>query len=164
MTTPQLPRWNPLDSAPPVVGGAPVIDPAAGRERRVINKFRAQIHALGLAWVIFGVLVTAAGVFVLLSANEGTPRLDQVKTSPYLAYLICCVGASWIAIGVLTCLKQMWSVYVGLVLTCAMLCSNLIELRVVWVMIEAAIIVQAHRILGYAKKLSAAGIALTTQP
>jgi hypothetical protein len=58
----------------------------------------------------------------------------------------------------------MWAVYTGLVLSYISLVGNLLQLNLCALAIVIAIIVQAHRVIGFASTIRAAGLPLDTQP
>src|SRR4051794_30585538 len=88
----------------------PDIDIRSSVSRRTIRQFREQMHALGALWIIIGsVAIAAAGfalqgnVFLATSLGAG----QQV-----LLLILVSLGVLRFMVGVLTCVKQMWAVYV----------------------------------------------------
>jgi hypothetical protein len=73
-------------------------------------------------------------------------------------------SAVYLLLGIAACCKQIWAVYVGLVLTYLGLLGQLTQLNVCGLIITAVVLLQAHRVIGFAKKLKAAGIPLNTVP
>src|SRR4051812_1723605 len=99
---------NPFQS-PLMLAEAPLVQ--SDFDPQLVAKFRSQIHALGGVWIFFGVVLI--GIFAYLvfgSAVHGT-RGDS------LTIFLIAVGGVWLGLGIATCLKQMWAVYIGLGLT-----------------------------------------------
>jgi hypothetical protein len=151
---------NPYQS--PLAVSSPESDSEFGAEKRGLHrKFRQQIHALGGVWIIIGSLFCLA----LRPTHTGTDSL----------WVLGAIGVVWLLLGVFACLKQMWAVYVGLVLSYILLVGDLILISVIrWVIligvigiglaILAVLILQAHRVIRWAKTLREAGIELTAKP
>jgi hypothetical protein len=127
------------------------------RLSREVQEFRTQIHALGALWMIIGVIALGAGVALALNNQPNVNRGIIGLT------ILCVVGAIWLAFGLLTCLKQIWAVYIGLALTYVSLLGNLVSFNPCGLVIPLIVIVQAHRVIGWAKKMTAAGIPLTAK-
>src|SRR5688572_8828191 len=111
MTTPQANEPNPYQASQNVF--AIETEPGGAREKReMIKKFRDQMHALGAFWIIIGGLAAALGMFVV-GGSAGS--VGQVGGNAQIVMTVMVVfGVIWILLGVLTCVKQMWAVYVGL--------------------------------------------------
>ena len=78
--------------------------------------------------------------------------------------VIAGMGFIWLALGLLTCLKQMWAVYVALVLSYMSLVSQVLNLNLSGSVILTFVVLQAHRVIGWANQMRAAGVPLTTLP
>lgn len=157
------PQDNPYQAPQQNLGAFPGVD-TSGLDRSLIKKFRDQIHALGALWIIFGAIAAGVGAFVVVGAGMGLMGVQGAEIPAFLPFLILGLGVMWVVVGVFTCVKQMWAVYVGLGLSYLSLIGNLIQLQVCAVIILVLIILQAHRVLGFAKKLTAAGVPLTAKP
>ena len=84
---------------------------------------------------------------------------------PLLAGIInLTLGAVWFVVGVMTCLKQPWALYTGLILSYVAVIPNLLVLNVCGIGILVVVIFQAHRVIGWAKKMQANGIPLNVKP
>src|SRR4051794_18067271 len=83
--------------------------------RKMIRKFREQIHALGALWIIIGALAGAIAIVALQGRPDLAARVGGEQQAVLL--LVAGMGLVWFVLGVLTCLKQMWAVYVALVLS-----------------------------------------------
>lgn len=127
----------------------------------VLIKFRQQITALGGLWTFFGVL-TLVAVIALTALSE------QIPNPELQSFLVIAVlgGSSvlWLTVGIASCFKQMWAVYVGLGVSYLGLLSNLLQLNLCGLAILIVVIIQAHRVLGFAKQLRAAGVPLDSKP
>jgi hypothetical protein len=122
--------------------------------QRTIREFRQQSLALGAAWIILGMLAGIVGVVV------AGPLADQVD-GVLLGIVVVC-GVLWTTLGVFTCLRKMWAVYTGLVLSYISVVGNLLGLNLCALVILIVIIVQAHRVIGFARTIQRAGLSLNT--
>jgi hypothetical protein len=127
---------------------------------RLVKAFRAEIHALGGFWIVIGGIVAALGLFAtgMLGIDPNDPEVTL------LPLIVVGIGLVWVAIGTLTCYKLMPAVYTGLVLSYLSLVGNLINFNLCGLIILIMVIVQAHRVIGWARRLSRAGIPLNTRP
>ncbi|HZL88544.1 MAG TPA: hypothetical protein VFB96_09250 [Pirellulaceae bacterium] len=158
MSFSEPPPINPYQ-APSLSAAMPVVDTRDAEVRAKIKKFRDQIHALGAFWIIIGGISLGLGIF-LFTTLEGA----RVEGAPILGAIVSVAGACWFGLGVATCLKQLWAVYIGLVLSYLSVLGNLVRLNVCSLIILAAVILQAHRVIGWARELQAAGIPLDAKP
>lgn len=127
------------------------------RLQRTIRDFRSQIVALGVAWILMGTLVLGIVLFAITNQRqEGGVLLFAGGIAVALSVL-------WIILGTFTCLKHLWAVYTGLVLSYISLVGNLFSLNLCALLFVLAIIVQAHRVLGFAKQIRMAGLPLNTR-
>jgi len=123
---------------------------------KLLKDFRAQIHALGAFWIIIGLVAAGLGLMMI--------RGDNAPPVTLFSLLFLGVGLAWFGLGIGTCLKQMWSVYVALVLSYLSLAVNLVSFNLCGLIIVAVVILQAHRVINWAKQLTAAGIPLNAHP
>jgi hypothetical protein len=122
-----------------------------------LKKFQQQIIALGGLWIILSLLALGLGGFLLANPAETPPG------SEFLVPILLVSGVLHLTIGVMSCLKQIWAVYVGLVISYISVIGNLISLNLCALVILAVVIVQAHRVIGWARELKARGIPLNTK-
>lgn len=155
MTEPHGENPNPYQS-PATETGVPPLAPQGAVELVMVKKFRDQIHALGAVWLLIGGLMIAVGVASFLGAFDGAA--DDRFMGPVLIGF----GAFWLTIGVFALLKQMWAVYVGLALSYLSLIGNLLRLSICGAILLLLVIIQAHRVIGWAKELWSRGVPLTT--
>jgi hypothetical protein len=139
----------------------PTFVPAAATNLRlikVLKDFRTQIVALGAVWIIMALLAVGIGVMAgsVLDQDESTAQI--------LLIVLGVSGLIWGTLGVFTCLKQMWAVYVGLVLSYLSVIGNLLNFNLCALIIVVVVIIQAHRVIGFARELARAGIPLDTKP
>ena len=129
---------------------------------KIVRKFRDYIHVLGALWIITGMLV--AGISLneyFKTPQEVSPsRLDPQTVSILLATL----GVIWLVLGILTCCKQRWAVYIALVFSWLTLLANIYIVNVCGICLMAFIVLHAHTVLRLANVLDAAGLPLTTKP
>lgn len=125
-----------------------------------LKNFRQQILALGVLWILFGVLLLAVLGFLLNAQNAALP----MQFTDVLLVVIGGSSAVYLLLGIAACCKQIWAVYAGLVLTYLGLLGQLSEVNVCGLIMTGVILLQAHRVIGFAKKLKAAGIPLNAVP
>lgn len=128
---------------------------------KLVKQYRQQMHSLGALWIIIGGLAVILGI-VFVANDHGVAEDEIVHYVMVGIFLV--MGSLWLGLGVLTCLKQMWAVYVGLVLSYLMVVNSLISFNLCGIVIIGAAIFQAHRVIGWAKELQRKGIPLSTRP
>lgn len=128
----------------------------------LLTKFRQQMAALGAAWVFFGGSgMVASGVMLVRQNNM--PMNDDVGLV-VMMILLAIAGLVWFTVGIATCLKKMWAVYVGLGISYLSLLGSFASVNICGLVIVILVIIQAHRVIGYSKTLLAAGIPLNSKP
>jgi len=139
----------------------PAVDP------EFIKNFREQVHGLGALWIFIGAM---ACVLVGLTVSVIPLAKDFAIESSLLLILLTGHALVWIALGVLTCLKQIWAVYVGLVLTYLALLGRfylfLFEPSlwgILLTIIFVTAILRAHRVIRWARQIIMWGLPLTTK-
>src|SRR3954471_10305728 len=140
--------------APPTTpGGNFSINPSSHslEMSKLVKDFRAQSLALGVAWLIFGGLVVLA--ICLLLVVSLTPQQFDATLFPILIGLMAISGIGWLAGGVGTLMKQVWGIYVGLVMSYFALVGNLLNFNICGLVIIIFILVQAHRVLTFANRM-----------
>ncbi len=143
---------------------SPAIPPSSEAHEhlhKVLKDFRSQIIALGAFWIFIGVVAITAGVFVGYMANQAD---QDPATMKILLAILGVMGAIWVGLGVCVCFKQIWALYVALVLSYVSIISSVFRLQLCSIVLLGAVIFQAHRVLRWANELQAAGIPLTTRP
>ena len=125
----------------------------------IVQKFRQQIHALGAFWIIIGTL--ALGLAVAAVAMSNGNRVSSQET--WLLGVVATCGLAWVVLGALSCMKKMWAVYAGLGLSYLSVIMQVFTLNVCGIIIGILVILQAHRVIGWASKLNDAGVPLTTK-
>jgi hypothetical protein len=152
---------NPYQAPPSAAPLAPISAAANLQQLKMLKDFRSQIVALGAFWIIIGGLAVGLGAFAtsLLAGQNAAPQ-----TLAVMCGILVVMGLAWVTLGVLACLKQMWAVYVGLVLSYLSVIGNLVNLNVCGLVILVVVIIQAHRVIGWAGQLTRAGIPLNTRP
>lgn len=132
----------------------------SAEDRGILRKFRQQMLALGVLWILLGLFAIGLGVYVLSTI---APFMSE--SARYVLIGITLVsGTLHLLIGVLTCCRQIAAVYVGLVLGYLSLVGNLLNLNLCALAILAVVLIQAHRVIGWARHLKRQGIALSTKP
>lgn len=135
--------------------------------RKMVKQFRSQMHSLGGLWIFFSIVVIGLGGLILsVTVNQmQDANVRAVVMITGIIYLV--LGVAWGAIGVCTCLKQMWAVWVGLILCYLSVIGNLLTFnfsKILAFAILGAAILQGHRVIGWAKQMKAKGIPLTAKP
>ena len=100
---------------------------------------------------------------VMLARQKNMPMNDDVGLMGMMI-LLAITGLVWFAVGVATCLKQMWAVYIGLGISYLSLLGNLTSVNICGLVIVILVIIQGHRVIGFSKTLRAAGIPLNSKP
>ena len=142
---------------------------AAGFDAKLIRKFRGEIHALGAFWMLIGLLTLGlgaaigTGVFGPVSGGLGQVN-EQRDAAPILAAVLFAIGALYLLVGLAACMKHLWAVYVGLVLSYLSLVGNLFSLNLCGIVILAIVILQGHRVVKWAGEMRRAGVPLTAKP
>jgi len=151
---------GPLIFEAPVIETNPKVPTQIGLPA-IQHRFHQQILALGVAWIILGSLVARARVLDLIREQPIGDYALQLEFALVVKDLYLLLALAWIISGVLTCLKIMPGVYIGLGFSYLAL---LIYFNL-WMWIGLfAIIFQAHRVIGYAGLLQQRGISLTAKP
>jgi hypothetical protein len=155
----QFPSDDQNPYRPPVATEAivPPQRPADMRLLKTLRDFRSQIVALGAFWIIIGGLCLGLGI----ALASGVVREREIDI---VGIILAGIGAVWLGLGLLVCFKQLWALYVALVLSYLSLIGNVLNLNLCGIVLLIVVILQAHRVLGFAKELTSAGIPLTTKP
>jgi hypothetical protein len=140
---------------PSIEGGIPAND----RLLKTLRDFRSQIVALGAFWIIIGAVAAGLGVFASGSVAGSETTLGTVLVAILIGF-----GMLWMTLGVLVCMKQIWALYIALALSYLSVVSSVLRLQVCSIVVLIFVIMQAHRVLRWAKELNAAGIPLTSRP
>jgi hypothetical protein len=141
------------------------------KEFEFVRQYHKQIVALGVLWILlFGVLPGLAALWFTL--KFGLQGIRATGNYVFGAYALV-----WTALGVLACLKHLWAVYFGLVinyLTALWMIFEGVSLISTWPvsglawvcpsLFLALSILQAHRVVGLARKMRSAGIPLDREP
>lgn len=132
----------------------------------LIRRFRREIHGLAGVWIFFSVVALGLGLAIM---NNGVPMgFGRGGAAEILGLVILGLSVVWGACGFGAAYKQIWAVYLGLILGYISVVGNLISLgqggtNACGIIIQAFVIVQAHRVLGFAGKMKRAGVELTTK-
>ncbi len=134
----------------------------------LVKSFRKQVHALGGIWIFFGSLCMIFA-FVFPSIRPGNAPMQQEEALG-LAVIFGVLAAFWLTAGICACLKHLWAIYFGLVITYLSALGNVLNMvqgqppNLCGIGISVAIIIQAHRTITWARKMKRAGIPLDTHP
>ena len=154
---------NPYQSPAEANPAATTLTADQRRHVELLRDFRSQSATLGVCWIVFGVIALAAGVFVAVETLSSGWRELPKTTVRFLVTLVV-LGLVWIALGALVYRKGIWALYAALLLTYLALLGNIVQLSILRVVLIATVIVQAHRVLLWARQLRRAGIPLTARP
>lgn len=128
----------------------------------VLRNFRSQVVALGVLWIFVGTAALVMGVVFAGYLSDFREVQDPIHLG-----ILGTAGLTWIVLGVLVCLKQTWALHVALTLSYLSLLGNLVWFQWPAIFVIAPlilVIMQAHRVLNWARELTRAGIPLTTSP
>ena len=134
---------NPFQAPTPIEPLAEPVDSALNAAEE--KKFNQQIIALGAFWIIIGA-ITLGFVGVAFSNGQRLPL--SVGGLVFVGVL----GLLWIGIGVLTCMKKIPAVWVGLILSYLSLLGQVISVNLCGLVILVLVITQAHRVISWSKK------------
>ncbi|WP_166820647.1 zinc ribbon domain-containing protein [Thalassoroseus pseudoceratinae] len=125
--------------------------------RTKLERFRKEIHGLGGFWIVIGSLGLLAAIVL-----GNAPRNNQFD--PDILVVLVPLTLFWIAVGVCMCLKQMWAVYTGLVMSYLSLIGNIfLSFNICAIAILVAAVVQGHRVIKWASELKALGVPINTK-
>ena len=110
------------------------------------KKFNQQIVALGGFWIFIGLL--AAGLAGVAVFSDGPPLPFSAIGFTVIGFL----GVLLIGIGVLTCMKKIAAVWIGLILSYVSIVGQLLLQNLCGLVIFVIVIAQAHRVISWSKK------------
>ena len=129
-------------------------------DRKMIRQFREQTRSLGLVWIIFGGLNLAIAAL----AFTGNAQIRKLAGGQEVVFVFAGVfGSIWIICGILSLVKILPAIFVGLGLTYIAIALNVITLNICGIVIDIVIILQAHRVIRWASKMRQAGVPLDTK-
>lgn len=135
----------------------------------LIRRFRREIHGLAGVWIFFSIVSLLLGLVIMKNGEAiGVARGLPQDAAEMIGLLILGLAVVWGACGFGAAYKQIWAVYLGLILGYISIVGNLINLgqqgaNTCGIIIQAFVIIQSHRVLGFAAKLKRAGVELTTK-
>ncbi|HUE73781.1 MAG TPA: hypothetical protein VMP01_23075 [Pirellulaceae bacterium] len=167
MTSSDWPSINPYQA--PAEVPPPTADNSLTDElRSTLAAFRQQIHAIGGAWIVFGVFLLMFVPTVSLGASPSRDAYGNIRegnvVSLIAGIIVAALGIAWILAGIGTCWKSRPGAYVGLAISYFVLLGLLMIRDPCSSVILIIVLIQAHRVLRWAKQLTAAGIPLTAKP
>jgi hypothetical protein len=122
--------------------------------RKTVRAYRAQWHILGATWIIMGICgFVISGFIVYHSLHELRGLRHDI-----LAMILGGVSAGWFLLGIATCGKQLVAVHMGLVLSYLVLLLSVVTLSLCFLVILLPVIIQAHRVLSWAKYIQLQGL------
>jgi hypothetical protein len=157
----ETPELNPYAS--PAIPDALVQQPVVSTYEMLkdVKRFRSEIHALGGLWIAVGVLPIGMGILALLE----TALASQFSSENLVtAGMFLVIGCPFLVIGAFTCCKQMWAVYVGLIVSYVLAGLSLPFCNLLVALICLGGVFGGHRIISWSQELRRKGIPLTTRP
>ena len=139
-----------------VVAGPKAVDP------EIVMWFRFEVYALGGFWIFIGSMAVIGGLYLAGASN--LPGMAQG-----VGVYVFLLGCGWVVLGVFTCLKHMWAVYVGLVVSYLFILGHLVQIvqgacgAVCSIVLLVIGVILAHRTIAHASQMRMAGIPLTTK-
>jgi hypothetical protein len=154
MTSPNPGGVNPYQ-APEADLGTPGESGPSEVDRALARKFGEQILALGAFWILMG--GGAIGLSILALGGDRDLGASFVPGGRTLLVIAGIVGGAWIVLGILTSARKIWAVYAGLALCYVSLILQVLALNLCTFAILVLVILQAHRVIGWSRRLRAAG-------
>ena len=130
----------------------------AQRLIKVLKDFRAQIVALGAFWIFIGIVALGIGF-----GASFAQWLDRLVPDRVTLFIFGSIGTVWIGLGIVTCLKQIGAVNLGLALSYLFLVGSLLRCDLCTMILLFLGILQGHRVLGWVNELHRAGVPLTAK-
>jgi hypothetical protein len=128
------------------------------QQRQLLRDYRTTIFSLGTFWILLG--LSSAGLSISALANKGDEDVGLLKQITVGLALVN--GFAWTALGIYACLKQLWAVYVGLLISYVFGLVLLAQFNFCWLVFVVAAITQSHYVISMARKLMAQGISPET--
>lgn len=153
---PLPPDFNPYAS--PVPDAPPPTMFADNLMRLKLQQFRSRMHTLGGFWIFLGIIVLAVMIVIGLDARP----LNEV-TVITLA-ILGAGGLTCLVLGVLTLIKFMPAVYIGLALSYLSGLGGILQCNICWLVMLLPGIVQAHQVIALAMEIRRARIPLDARP
>lgn len=126
-----------------------------------VKRFRSEIHTLGGLWIAVGAFPFGLGILALLETAFESKFSNE---SLVAAGMFLMIGSPFVVIGFFTCCKQMWAVYVGLILAYVLVGLSLPFCNLFVALLSLGGVFGGHRIIHWSQELRRKGIPLTTQP
>jgi hypothetical protein len=157
----ETPDLNPYAS--PAIPDGLVQQPVVSSYERLkdVKRFRSEIHALGGVWIAIGLFPIGMALLVIL---ETAVQSELTFESLLATGTFLVIGTPFVVIGIFTCRKQMWAVYVGLVMCYLVAGLSLPFCNLFVALVSLAGVFGGHRIISWAQELRRKGIPLTTRP
>jgi len=129
--------------------------------RKTVRAYRSQWHILGAQWIIMGIVALGLAAAVIFNTyDEG----DLVAVLAPAIAIYTFIGAAWFLLGISTCRKQLGAAHAGLIISYLVLLLGIVTFNLCLIVIVLAAIVQAHRVLSWAKYIQQQGLPLTIRP
>lgn len=156
MATPDEDSTNPY--APTTISESIADDEQIATNAKLVKDFRSQSLALGVLWILIASLCIGLSLVFL---NARSLMSGDAQTRFANATLLGGVGIAWLVSGTLALTKNIWGVYFGLVLSYLWLIGVVLQVNICAFVIVIIVLIQAHRVIGFANKMKKLGIPLT---
>ena len=165
-------EYNPYE--PPELTADPAIESSLQPWRTVVQRFRQESRALAGVAIFFACVAAIQTLAALLSftVSRGFGKIDATSLAVGLLWGV--VSAGLLVLGVQVARKKMWAVRVLMILAYALLAviaASLLffgAISIVFAVIPATVLgfvaAQCHRVIGYSRTMTAAGIPLNMKP
>lgn len=129
---------------------------------RLKADFNRQITGVGCLWTFFGIMIVLVILLGGAALKEAMGDEDDVPVT-VMMLIFGLIAASWLLAGVGSLMKQVWAVWIGLVLSYLAVLGNILTIvtegarGATQVCIGMGLVVigiyQAHKVLGIAKRM-----------
>lgn len=119
----------------------------------LMGTLRMQMCALGVFWICIGLLCAVLAALTSPGSNGLAARAGSNSEST--SNILMGLSATWFFVGTMTCLQQVWAVYLGMGLSFLVLLSQLKRMNIWTVLIETAVVYYAYKTIRTAKELAA---------
>ena len=139
----------------------PELTPADRAVRRTLQHYRDQTMLVAVVWSIYGFYYLG---IVGLALMDNDPKLRQAAGPNGEGYYIAAtLGLAWLVCGLLTGMRHMFAVYLGLVVTYLATALNVLSINLCGLTVCIAMLVIAHRLIATAFRMRSHKVPTSTE-